>query len=175
MTFCPEHPKWDQNPKFTPLSETTSIPASFKWKSSPGVIFSSLDARKQNNRQLQAFHWQIPSSPPSERGRCYAAPSSRACISLLSLRPAPEVNFRLCSLNIQEQTICVFLSRICRSIWMALFLAKRERTLLCMLWIFINFPHWDFSHVMRYYFFLFLAWQAWHFCKRQERWRCFLH
>ena len=26
MTFCPEHPKRDQNPKFTPLSETTSIP-----------------------------------------------------------------------------------------------------------------------------------------------------
>ena len=25
--FCPEHPKWDQNPKFTPLRETTSIPA----------------------------------------------------------------------------------------------------------------------------------------------------
>ena len=26
---CPEHPKWDQNPKFTPLSETTSIPTPF--------------------------------------------------------------------------------------------------------------------------------------------------
>ena len=26
MAFCPEHSKWDQNPKFTPLSETTSIP-----------------------------------------------------------------------------------------------------------------------------------------------------
>ena len=26
IAFCPEHPKWDQNPKFTPLSETTSIP-----------------------------------------------------------------------------------------------------------------------------------------------------
>ena len=22
MVFCPEHPKWDQNPKFLPLSET---------------------------------------------------------------------------------------------------------------------------------------------------------
>ena len=29
MAFCPEHPKWDQNPKFTPLSETTSIPIPF--------------------------------------------------------------------------------------------------------------------------------------------------
>ena len=27
--FCPEHPKWDQNLKFTPLSETTSIPTPF--------------------------------------------------------------------------------------------------------------------------------------------------
>ena len=26
MAFCPEHPKWDQNSKFTPLSETRSIP-----------------------------------------------------------------------------------------------------------------------------------------------------
>ena len=26
MAFCSEHPKWDQNPKFTPLSEMTSIP-----------------------------------------------------------------------------------------------------------------------------------------------------
>ena len=25
MAFCPEHSKWDQNPKFTPLRETTSI------------------------------------------------------------------------------------------------------------------------------------------------------
>ena len=29
MAFCSEHPKWDQNPKFTPLSETTSIPTLF--------------------------------------------------------------------------------------------------------------------------------------------------
>ena len=29
MVFCPEHPKWDQNLKFTPLSETTSILATF--------------------------------------------------------------------------------------------------------------------------------------------------
>ena len=29
MAFCPEHPKWDQNPKFTPLCETTSIPTHF--------------------------------------------------------------------------------------------------------------------------------------------------
>ena len=29
MAFCPEHPKRDQNPKFTPLSETTSIPTPF--------------------------------------------------------------------------------------------------------------------------------------------------
>ena len=35
MTFCPEHPKRDQNPKFTPLSETTSIPVHFIWESPP--------------------------------------------------------------------------------------------------------------------------------------------
>ena len=35
MAFCPEHPKWDQNPKFTPLSETTSIPTLFIWRVPP--------------------------------------------------------------------------------------------------------------------------------------------
>ena len=35
MTFCPEHPKRDQNPKFTSLSETTSIPVHFIWESPP--------------------------------------------------------------------------------------------------------------------------------------------
>ena len=34
IAFCPKHPKWDQNPKFTPLSETTSIPPLFIWESS---------------------------------------------------------------------------------------------------------------------------------------------
>ena len=29
MAVCPEHPMWDQNPIFTPLSETTSIPTPF--------------------------------------------------------------------------------------------------------------------------------------------------
>ena len=33
MVFCPEHPKRDQNLKFTPLRETTSIPAAFIWES----------------------------------------------------------------------------------------------------------------------------------------------
>ena len=29
MAFWPEHPEWAQNPIFTPLSETTSIPTPF--------------------------------------------------------------------------------------------------------------------------------------------------
>ena len=29
IAFCLEHSKWDQNPKFTPLSEMTSIPTPF--------------------------------------------------------------------------------------------------------------------------------------------------
>ena len=33
--FCPEHPKRDQNLKFTPLGETTSIPAPFIWEFPP--------------------------------------------------------------------------------------------------------------------------------------------
>ena len=33
ITFYPERPKWDQNPKFTSLSETTSIPVHSIWQS----------------------------------------------------------------------------------------------------------------------------------------------
>ena len=36
MVFCADHPKRDQNLKFTPLSETTSIPAPFIWEFPPG-------------------------------------------------------------------------------------------------------------------------------------------
>ena len=35
MALCLEHPKRDQNPKFTPISETTSIPVCFIWESPP--------------------------------------------------------------------------------------------------------------------------------------------
>ena len=35
MIFCPEHPKRDQNPKFTPLRETMSIPIHCIWESPP--------------------------------------------------------------------------------------------------------------------------------------------
>ena len=38
MALCPEHPKRDQNPKFTPLSETTSIPVCFIWEFAPGAV-----------------------------------------------------------------------------------------------------------------------------------------
>ena len=38
MVFCPEHPKGDQNPKFIPLNETTSIPALFIWGPPPPGI-----------------------------------------------------------------------------------------------------------------------------------------
>ena len=43
MAFCLKHPKWDQNPKFTPLSETTSIPTHFIGgvPPSPGPIVST--------------------------------------------------------------------------------------------------------------------------------------
>ena len=32
VAFPPGHPKWDQNPWFTPLNETTSIPDHFAWE-----------------------------------------------------------------------------------------------------------------------------------------------
>ena len=37
LAFCPEHPKRDQNPKFTPLSEKTNTPVCL-YGSPPGVV-----------------------------------------------------------------------------------------------------------------------------------------
>ena len=59
LAFCPEHPKRDQNPKFTPLSEMTSIPVCFIWESpllglqveilsKHGLISNYLDSNQMN-------------------------------------------------------------------------------------------------------------------------------
>ena len=41
MVFYPEHPKRDQNPKFTPLSATTSIPTPFICGVPPALGYNS--------------------------------------------------------------------------------------------------------------------------------------
>ena len=52
MAFCPEHPKSDQNPKFTPLSETKSIPTPFICRvPPPGVDVRIIVTSAQNTCQ----------------------------------------------------------------------------------------------------------------------------
>ena len=58
MVFCPEHPKRDQNLKFTPLSETTSIPAPFIWESPPG----SAETLPSDSKTLYSSHPQYNST-----------------------------------------------------------------------------------------------------------------
>ena len=85
LALCPEHPKRDQNPKFTPLSETTSIPVCFIWESPPGKpvgfvfreswCFPRLgkhqDSRENKTncfpRDLTLNVYYSPPDPPSER------------------------------------------------------------------------------------------------------------
>ena len=61
MVFCPEHLKLDQNLKFTPLSETTSIPFPFIWEPLPpppglqGKILSSLPQKEIENNAYAIF------------------------------------------------------------------------------------------------------------------------
>ena len=59
MALRPEHPKWDQNPKFTPLSETTSIPTPFIWGVPPGYALSGIvhtaKQRDHTMRQVVAY------------------------------------------------------------------------------------------------------------------------
>ena len=55
MVFCQEHPKRDQNPKFTPLSETTSIPTPFTYGvPPPGFISQEFIV---HYRRGQCCHW----------------------------------------------------------------------------------------------------------------------
>jgi len=71
MTFCPEHPKRDQNPKFTPLSETTSVPVHSIWESPPlpgrNVVVQNTPCCKQRTSSdwltwCQSAHWPVESS-----------------------------------------------------------------------------------------------------------------
>ena len=40
MAFCPEHPKWDQNPKFTPPKREDERPHPFHMQSQPPGVFN---------------------------------------------------------------------------------------------------------------------------------------
>ena len=73
MAFCSEHPKWDQNPKFTPLSETTSIPTPFICGVPP--TFRGARAGKSSGEQyLFCWVWDwcekswSPNIPPDSQG-----------------------------------------------------------------------------------------------------------
>ena len=52
MALCPEHPKRDQKPQFTPLSETTSIPVCFIYESPPWgeVSLTSTSSSRDRNK-----------------------------------------------------------------------------------------------------------------------------
>ena len=62
MAFCPEQPKWDQNPKFTPLSETTSIPntfiCGFPLSPFPGLYCPGVDG-SWVNCWFSSLFWEI--------------------------------------------------------------------------------------------------------------------
>ena len=42
LALCPEDPKRDQNPKFTPPSDTTSIPVSSYGSSPPRALYAQM-------------------------------------------------------------------------------------------------------------------------------------
>ena len=60
MALCPEHPKRDQNPKFTPLRETTSIPVCFIWESPPPGYAATAVAQKAENKDLKIGKTEDP-------------------------------------------------------------------------------------------------------------------
>ena len=64
LALCPEHPKRDQNPKFTPLSETTSIPVCFIWESPPPGVSGKKTVLKTKTfcKQKQGICDSLPRS-----------------------------------------------------------------------------------------------------------------
>ena len=63
LAFCPEHPKWDQNPKFTPPSETTSIPTPFIcWVHPAGVTHGNVHTQRLHFRALRPCDQDSPIS-----------------------------------------------------------------------------------------------------------------
>ena len=76
MAFCPEHYKWDQNPKFTPLSEMMSIPNPFICRTPPPPPGK---ATKENNSNkfymdlsLYKLAWKIfPAKPVGQLSFSY--------------------------------------------------------------------------------------------------------
>ena len=75
MAFCEEHPKWGRNPKFTPLSKTTSIPIPFICGVSPPPTPGGARAGKSSGEQY-LFCWVCdwfekswsPNIPPDSQG-----------------------------------------------------------------------------------------------------------
>ena len=55
MALCPEHPERDQNPRFTPLSETTSIPVCLIWESPPPPPPAFIEVLKGKNVSFSQF------------------------------------------------------------------------------------------------------------------------
>ena len=53
LALCPEHPKRDQNPKFTPLSETTGIPICFMWESPSRALSQHTKSKSHFIKKLQ--------------------------------------------------------------------------------------------------------------------------
>ena len=64
--ICPEHPKWDQNPKFTPLSETATASIPTHMRSPPplpgcrGAKWSeALNAKKKSKTDINLYDIEI--------------------------------------------------------------------------------------------------------------------
>ena len=61
LPLCPEHPKRDKYPKFTILSETTSIPVCFIWESPPPPGRKSWRPRAELNTTQSLSFWNYDS------------------------------------------------------------------------------------------------------------------
>ena len=131
MALCPEHPKRDQNPKFTPLSETTSIPVCFIWESPPPglgqwiieskVYLLSMLGRKKKGSRLRLCFGVVDEYPEKNEWICESRYTSSSkclfCGILFALKPFRD--YSLCSVcNLPQpafysQSVVCILHAVC--------------------------------------------------------------
>ena len=90
LVLCPEHPKRDQNPKFTPLSETTSIPVCFIYESPPPgkIEYTEFLVQPVSDILNASYKEQKLPSVGSSPTLYYSLPKSQASVdSRKELRP----------------------------------------------------------------------------------------
>ena len=94
MAFCPEHPKWDQNSKFTLLIETTSIPTPFICRVLPPPRPPSVQKPEETLKGSRVF-WGNTNSSEGIPTRCWFSHDATLKLKLKNYRSYQRGEFHI--------------------------------------------------------------------------------